>query len=67
MRKNLLNKKFEVKNEYENFARNIRAYISDSEYFEKKGNIVLAFESIVWAWAWFEILKELNILKEIKC
>ncbi len=37
------------------FIRNINAYISDSEYFLEKGDLIRAFECIVWAWAWLEI------------
>ena len=42
------------------FLRNINAYVHDCEHFLKVGNYVLAFESIVWAWAWYEIGKELK-------
>jgi hypothetical protein len=34
---------------------NIKAYISDTEYFLKKGDLIRAFECVVWAWAWMEI------------
>ncbi len=37
------------------FVRNIKAYISDSEYFLEKGDLIRAFECVVWAWAWLEI------------
>ena len=42
------------------FVRNIKAYIHDTEFFLEKGDYVLAFEAIVWAWAWFEIGKEIG-------
>lgn len=42
------------------FLKNINAYIYDCEHFLNNGDYVLAFESIVWAWAWFEIGKELK-------
>lgn len=38
-----------------NFLENIRAYEKDSRYFLEKGELVKAFECIVWAWAWLEI------------
>jgi hypothetical protein len=34
---------------------NIRAYRSDCDHFEEAGDLVRAFEAIVWAWAWLEI------------
>jgi len=47
----------------ENFLNNINAYIQDCEHFLNKNMLVEAFEAVVWAWAWLEILKELKILK----
>ncbi len=44
------------------YMKNIDAYISDSEYFLKKGDLIRAFEAVVWAWAWMEILEELKQL-----
>ena len=42
---------------------NIRAYTEDCKYFlEEKKDLVLAFEAIIWAWAWLEIGKHLNML-----
>ncbi len=41
---------------------NINAYIKDCKHFLKKKDLIRAFEAIVWAWAWLEISKELNIL-----
>jgi len=43
---------------------NITAYISDSDYFMEKGDLVRAFECVVWAWAWLEIGLEIGKLKE---
>ncbi len=39
----------------EEFLENVRAYVSDSEYFLKRGDLIRAFECVVWAWAWLEI------------
>jgi len=46
------------------FLANIRAYISDSEYFLSKGDLVKAFECVIWAWAWLEIGLRLGILTQ---
>jgi hypothetical protein len=43
---------------------NISAYISDSKYFLEKGDLVRAFEAVIWAWAWMEIGLEMDILAE---
>ncbi|MDD1752178.1 MAG: DUF357 domain-containing protein [Methanotrichaceae archaeon] len=55
-----------VNSGHEHFMRNISAYISDSKYFLKEGDLIRAFESVVWAWAWIEIGLEMGILKEDK-
>ncbi len=39
----------------EEIIKNVKAYVSDTEYFLNKGDLVRAFECIVWAWAWLEI------------
>jgi len=46
------------------FMENIRAYISDSHYFLDKGDLIRAFECVVWAWAWLEIGLEVGKLHE---
>lgn len=43
--------------------KNIDAYLSDSEYFLSKQDMLRAFEAVIWAWAWIEILEELGQLK----
>jgi len=48
--------KIEIKDE------NIIAYIKDSEYFLEKGELIKAFEAIIWAWALYEI----NFSKDLK-
>lgn len=45
------------------FEINIKAYIRDSEYFLSKGDLIRAFECVVWAWAWYEIGCMLNLLR----
>ena len=39
----------------EEFLANIDAYRRDADHFEKAGDLVRAFECVVWAWAWLEI------------
>jgi hypothetical protein len=55
-----------INSEHEYFMRNISAYISDSKYFLKEDDLIRAFESVVWAWAWIEIGLEMEILKKDK-
>jgi hypothetical protein len=45
--------------------KNISAYLSDSRYFLEKGDLIRAFEAVIWAWAWMEIGQEVGILEEI--
>jgi hypothetical protein len=42
---------------------NIDAYISDCRHFLKEGKLIEAFEAVLWAWSWMEILLRLKILK----
>jgi len=46
------------------FMDNIKAYISDSEYFIKNSDFIKAFECVIWAWAWLEIGLEIGMLYE---
>jgi hypothetical protein len=47
----------------EQFFENISAYIRDSHYFLEKGDLIRAFEAVIWAWAWMEIGLEKNLLQ----
>jgi len=47
----------------EEMLNNIKAYIADSEYFMKKGDLIRGFEAVVWAMAIFDTCKELEVLK----
>lgn len=49
----------------ERFMENISAYISDSRYFLEKGDLIRAFEAVIWAWAWMEIGIETGDLKKV--
>ena len=44
------------------FFENVQAYISDAEHFLQRGDLVRAFEAIVWAWAWLEIGQRKKVL-----
>jgi hypothetical protein len=46
------------------FAENIAAYMSDSRHFLDDGDLIRAFEAVIWAWAWMEIGKEIGLLVE---
>jgi hypothetical protein len=48
--------------EGERFLSNIRAYLSDCLYFSEKGDLIRAFEAVIWAWAWIEIGQQVGIL-----
>jgi len=37
--------------------KNIDAYLSDSKYFLEKNDLIRAFEAVIWAWAWMEIME----------
>ena len=46
----------------EHFLENISAYIRDSHYFLENGDLIRAFEAVIWAWAWMEIGLEREFL-----
>ncbi|HOO53887.1 MAG TPA: DUF357 domain-containing protein [Methanothrix sp.] len=48
--------------EGERFRVNIAAYISDSRYFLEQGDLIRAFEAVIWAWAWIEIGRDVGML-----
>ncbi len=55
----------EIKGESDSrFVKNIEAYIKDSKYFLENGDLVRAFECVVWAWAWMEIGEELGVISK---
>ena len=47
----------------ENFLNNIDSYVADSEHFLANGDLIRAFEAVIWAFAWMEIGKELGIIR----
>jgi hypothetical protein len=48
----------------ERFARNIAAYLSDSHHFLYSGDLIRAFEAVIWAWAWIEIGQDMGLLSK---
>jgi uncharacterized protein len=47
----------------EEFLVNVSAYIRDCEYFLMKGDLIRAFEAVIWAWAWMEIGLDKGLLQ----
>ena len=47
----------------EEVIENARAYVSDCKHFLEKGNLVLAFECMVHAWAILETARELGAVE----
>lgn len=45
-------------------VKNIRAYIEDSQHFLEEGELIEAFEAVIWAWSWYEIGHEMGLLDE---
>lgn len=54
-------KDMQADNDY--FTKNIAAYMQDSAYFKEKKDFVRSFEAIVWAWAFYNIGKELGEIR----
>jgi hypothetical protein len=48
--------------EHQRMLKNIHAYVSDCKHFMKKDDMIRAFEAVIWAWAWLEILRDLGML-----
>lgn len=46
------------------YVKNLDAYISDSKHFLEKGDLIRAFEAVVWGWALLEVGLQEGILKE---
>ncbi|MCK4428741.1 MAG: DUF357 domain-containing protein [Candidatus Aenigmarchaeota archaeon] len=47
----------------EEFKTNIEAYVKDSKHFSEQGDLVRAFEAVIWAWAFLEISDELKLIE----
>ena len=45
----------------ESLFTNMKAYISDCKHFRDEGDFVRSFEAVVWAWAIFEICRDLGV------
>jgi hypothetical protein len=48
----------------EELLTNLKAYADDARHFQEDGNLVLAFECMVWAWALWETGRQLGVLTE---
>ena len=46
------------------FLENVSAYIRDCQYFLNRGDLIRAFEAIIWAWAWMEIGLHKGLLRQ---
>jgi uncharacterized protein len=53
-----------ISHKEDRFTENIAAYISDSHHFLDNGDLIRAFEAVIWAWAWMEIGQEMGLLAE---
>ena len=42
---------------------NVRAYVSDCQYFLNKKDFIRAFEAIIYAWGIYETLERLRVLE----
>jgi len=47
----------------EEMLDNIKAYISDYEYFIEKGDLIRGFECAVWATAIFDTCRKLGVFR----
>lgn len=47
----------------EDLLENAQAYHDDADHFRAEGDLVRAFESVVWAWSWIEIGERLGHLE----
>lgn len=43
---------------------NVHAYIQDCQHFLKNGDLIRAFEAIIYAWGIYETLSRMHLLKE---
>ena len=53
-----------VDDDKENIINNIDSYISDSEHFLQKNDLIRAFEAVTYAWGILETIKNLGIIRE---
>ena len=45
---------------------NAGAYLKDSKHFKEKGDLIRAFEALIWAWAYVEIGANLNLIEKVE-
>jgi hypothetical protein len=46
------------------FLDNVSAYIRDCQFFLDRGDLIRAFEAIIWSWAWMEIGLDKGLLQK---
>jgi hypothetical protein len=51
------------KEKIDSVLENVNAYISDCKHFLEKGDIINAFEAVVYAWGILETCQHLGIIK----
>ncbi len=54
------------KKQFSQLMENIHAYISDCRYFSKKGDLVRAFEAVIYAWGMYETCLHAGIIEKQK-
>jgi hypothetical protein len=47
------------------FLKNIKAYVKDCKYFLGKGDLIRAFEAVIWGWANLELGLQFGILEQV--
>lgn len=47
----------------EHIIENIKAYREDAKHFLEEGDLIEAFEAVIWAWSWMEIGEELGLVQ----
>jgi hypothetical protein len=52
--------------QFKEAMENIRAYISDCKYFSEEGDLINAFEAIVYAWAILETMQRCGLITTTK-
>ena len=61
-RRKTLQLKDELRAEY---LKNMYAYISDSQHFLDKGDLIRSFEAVIWAWSILTLGLEFGVLKQV--
>lgn len=58
-------KKIELKDRSkQDTLKNIDAYISDAQHFLENGDLIRAFEAVIWSWCILELCLELGVFRK---